>query len=295
MNIQLPLYALVVPFWLGIPVWFEANTLAQAEKSTLSLGPIDSADAVELAEKLAIARTYDKVTARVLAVAESFKGTCYGTLPVAEEEYLAISTRRVDCWTFVELSLAIALAAEQKDASLATIADYVRALRYWGGTIDGFASRVHYLSGWLRQAQDLGYLRDITRELGGRPYRKKIDFMSKHPEKYPPLKDPKTLRRIQQVETRLSRRVHYMIPKGLIEHIENQLRPGDIIAIASAKPGLDFAHLGFAVSYSGRIHLLHASSLKGCVVVTAQSLGAYVRSQKGQAGIVVARLVENFK
>lgn len=268
-------------------------SLAQGDRAVnCSTAPIDPAEAAVLAEKLTLARKHNNLTARTLAVAQSLQGTPYGTLGASPDEYLVLSTRVLDCWTFVELSLAIALAAQHEDASVATVADHVRQLRYWGGTVDGYASRIHYLSGWLRQAQDLGYLHDITRDLGGQPYRKEIRYMSDHPELYPPLQNPETLRQIRQIETRLSRRTHYYIPQHDIERIEHRLQPGDIIAITSARPGLDFAHLGFAVAHNGRIHLLHASSLQGRVVVSAQPLGAYVRSQKGQTGVVVVRLAE---
>ncbi len=271
--------------------------LAQRDRTessdpTLTFALLEPADAAALMEKLALAQQYGDLTARTLAVAQSLQGLPYGSLSASPNEYLVLSTRQLDCWTFVELSLAIALASQHENALPTTVSDYVRQLRYWGGTMDGYASRIHYLSGWLRQAQDLGYVRDITRELGGQPYQKEIRYMSDHPEQYPPLKDLETLRRIRQVETRLSRRVHYYIPQYNIERVEAQLQPGDIIAITSARKGLDFAHLGFAVIRNGRIHLLHASSLQGRVVVSAQPLGNYVRSQKGQTGIVVARIAQ---
>ncbi len=279
--------------WLQLLLLMATPGLAQGDRAMfLSTAPIDPADAAILSEKLALARNCSNSTARTLAVAQSLQGTSYSTLGASPDEYLVLSARMLDCWTFVELSLAIALAAQHEDASVATVADYVRQLRYWGGTVGGYASRIHYLSGWLRQAQDLGYLYDITRDLGGQPYRKEIRYMSDHPEHYPPLQNPETLRQIRQIEIRLSRRAHYYIPQNDIERIEHCLKPGDIIAITSARPGLDFAHLGFAVAHNGRIHLLHASSLQGRVVVSAQPLGAYVRSQKGQTGVVVVRLVE---
>ncbi len=250
---------------------------------------VDSAEAVLLEKKLLLAKEHLDLAARVAAVARSFEGTPYGTLSADSEERFVLSTRVLDCWTFVEVSLAIALAAQEERATPPTVAHSVRRLRYWGGTVDGYASRVHYLSGWLRQAQDMGYVRDITRELGGRPLRREINYMSRHLEQYPPLRDPETLRRIRQVEARLSRRTYYYIPQQDIERVEPRLQEGDIIAITSARPGLDFAHLGFAVVHHGRIYLLHASSLKKRVVVSAQPLGDYVRSQKGQTGIAVAR------
>lgn len=64
---------------------------------------------------------------------------------------------------------------------------------------------------------------------------------------------------------------------------------GDIISLTSAKADLDIAHQGFAVKINGRIHLMHASSLAHRVVYQ-QPLPAYVISQRGQTGIMVARL-----
>ncbi len=270
--------------------------LAQADQAVLAVRTgspplIDPEDASVLRDKLALASKHTSLRNRTLAVARSFENTPYGLLSKTAQEYLVISARLFDCWTFVETSLAIALASRHEEAGPDRVADYVRQLRYWGGTVDGYASRIHYLSGWFRQAQDLGYLRDVTQELGGQPFQKDINYMSTHPEQYPPLREPETLRRILQVEARLSRRTLYYIPQQDIERVEAQLRAGDIIAITSARPGLDFAHLGFAVVQHGRIHLLHASSLQKRVVVSAQPLGAYVRSQKGQTGIAVIRLV----
>lgn len=270
--------------------------LAQGDKTMLTARAgspplIEPEDAAVLMDKLALASEHASLCSRALAVARSFENTPYGLLSKTAEEHLVISARLFDCWTFVETTLAIALAAQHEEAGPERVADYVRQLRYWGGTVDGYASRVHYLSGWLRQAQDLGYLRDITKELGGQPFQKDINYMSTHPEQYPPLREPETMRRLLQVEARLSRRTHYYIPQQDIERVEAQLREGDIIAITSARPGLDFAHLGFAVVQHGRVHLLHASSLQKRVVVSAQPLGTYVRSQKGQIGIAVIRLV----
>ncbi len=296
MRKQLPTFAYKAALLLASLWLWTAIAQLQGQAAALVLHPASEAslspeDATILAEKLLLAqRSGNSLAERVLAVAHSFRGAPYGTLAKGSEEYLVLDARLLDCWTFVELSVAIALAAQQLNADPLTVADYVHQLRYWGGTIDGYASRVHYLSGWLRQGQDLGYWNDITRELGGRPFRKDICYMSTHPELYPPLKNPETLRRIRQVETRLSRRIHYYIPQQDIEQVESQIQDGDIIAITSSKAGLDFAHLGFATRQNGRVHLLHASSLQKCVVVSAQPIGAYVRAQKGQSGIAVIRL-----
>ena len=140
------------------------------------------------------------------------------------------------------------------------------------------------------QAEKTGYLRDISRELGGVPYRINVGYMSARSNKYPALKDPETRKKIRQVEQRLSQHKWYYIPQTQIEKIEKQLRDGDLIALTSWKKDLDIAHQGFAVRQNGRIYLLHASSLSKRVVLSKMPLAQYVRSQKGQTGIMVARL-----
>ena len=252
----------------------------------------DPADRMILEEKIALCDPSRPMQERVLSVARSFLGVPYvhGALE-KKEETLVINLRALDCWTFVENSMAIALAATADSEPAETFPQYVQQLRYWGGKIEGYGSRLHYFSSWLIQAQQLGYLKDITAALpGATPLRKSINFMSTHSNAYPALRDPEALRQIGQVEQRLSRHAWHYIPQHKVAAMEAEIRDGDIIAITSGKLGLDIAHEGFALRVNGRVHLLHASSLGKRVVVSAQPLAEYLISQKGQTGILVARL-----
>ncbi|MCC6411737.1 MAG: DUF1460 domain-containing protein [Saprospiraceae bacterium] len=254
---------------------------------------IDPRDATLFASKVAIAAAETSLAARTLAVAESFLGAPYvsGTLDVNTSEKLVVNLRQLDCWTLVENSLAIALTSQETPPGLTSYENYLRQLRYWGGTINGYGSRIHYFTGWTLQAEKLGYVTDITEQLGGRRYDKHIAYMSARPHKYPALNNPKNLQDIQNAETRINRHAWHYIPENRIEMVEDKLKPGDIILLTSAKRDLDIAHQGFAVVRNGRIHLLHASSLSKRVMVSSQPLGAYVRSQVGQTGIMVLRVV----
>jgi hypothetical protein len=289
---------LIGMFSFGVPGWLEPTMLSTIEPTPLPafeapMLPPDPQDMAVFEEKTRIAMAEQNLAERTLAVAKSFLGTPYvsGTLGTNTDEQLIVNLRALDCWTFMETSLATALAAGTPDPSFDTLKSYIQQLRYWGGTINGFASRIHYFSGWLLQAEKIGYLRDITSDLGGIPYRNKIGYMTARPGKYPPLKDPKTLHQMQQVEKRLNQHAWFFIPQNRIDQIESQLRDGDLIALTSGKSDLDIAHQGFAVRQNGRIHLLHASSLGRRVLISTQPLGQYVRAQKGQTGIMVARLV----
>lgn len=233
--------------------------------------------------------TYRSV--RALAIARSFIGTPYvtGTLDLNASEQLVVNLRQLDCWTLVENSVAIAMTLE---GDFTTYLSYLQQLRYWGGTVDGYGSRIHYFTGWLLQAEKNGILYDRTRELGGIPYQKKVGYISARREKYPKIKDANILRDIKAAEKRINAHQWYYIPKSKVAGIEHLIQEGDLVILTSSRRDLDVAHQGFAVRQNGRIHLLNASSLSKRVVISRQNLTQYLASQKGQSGIMVARLFD---
>ena len=248
-------------------------------------------DSTIFEEKKAIVAAHADRAAQTRAVAQSFLGIPYvtGTLDRTSNEQLVVNLRQLDCWTHVECSLALALAGSQ--GSFQDFQNYLKVLRYWGGNMEGYGSRIHYFSGWLLQAEKLGFVQDITRDLGGVPYRKKIKYISARPQKYPKNKDEKTLEALKNAESRINRHAWYFIPKSKVASKEHLLREGDIIILTSAKADLDISHQGFAVRRNGRIHLLHASSLSKKVIISAQPLSQYLAKQRGQSGIMVARVM----
>jgi hypothetical protein len=246
---------------------------------------------VELFEQIRKLATEEAtVPQRAVQVARSFVGMPYvhGVLDRPAQEELVLNLRQLDCWTFVEY--AVAMAFLPPDADFEAFGRQVQQWRYRDGVVDGYGSRLHYFSDWLLQAERRGYLRDVTTALGGVPYKKAIHYISNRPGKYPKIKDAAALQAIRQAEDRINGHAWHFIPKSRIAAIESQLHEGDIIILTSVKRELDIAHQGFAVKRNGRIHLMHASSLGKRVVVTAQPLAQYIMTQKGQSGIMVARL-----
>ena len=59
--------------------------------------------------------------------------------------------------------------------------------------------------------------------------------------------------------------------------------------MATNEEGLDVVHAGFAIWEGKDLHLLHASSKEGGVVVSKKTLAAYLKSNKKVNGIIVAR------
>ncbi len=255
-----------------------------------SFFPIEAAsDSLLFLEKQKYALAETTIPAKTLAVARSFIGTVYasGCLDRNSNECLAVNLCELDCWTFVENSLAIALAAPGDYQSYKT---QLQELRYWGGNVNGYGSRIHYFSGWLLQNEKRGILQDLTETMGGIPYRKKIGYISARPAKYPKIKDPDNLRSLQAAERRINAHKWFYIPKNRVAAMEHLIQEGDIISLTAWKPQLDIAHEGFAVKVDGRIHLMNASSLGRKVIISKQPLPEYIATQIGQTGIMVARL-----
>ena len=227
---------------------------------------------------------------RVVALGRWFVGAPYTpqtleTLP----ERLVVNLREFDCVTYVETMLAMGRILGSGQPTFERFLDELRRIRYRDGRIGGYASRLHYFSEWIRNNEEMGIVRDVTRELGGVPTDEPIGFMSANREQYDALQDPATLARIAAIEERLSARTRYYIPEGRIAEVAPRIRDGDIIAITSALRGLDIAHTGFALWVDGRLHFMNAPLVGKDVSISELPLAERVARIEGQDGIMVAR------
>jgi hypothetical protein len=155
----------------------------------------------------------------------------------------------------------------------------------------GYSSRLHYFSEWIHDNQKKAILENVTRKIGGRPFRKTISFMRTHPDLYPPLRNAAVLRRVKFVERAIGRRFLFVISKKGLRRLEDRIHDGDLIAITTNTEGLDVQHVGLAATVKNRIHLLHASSGEGRVVLSRNTLYRYLIQSKSRSGIMVARIV----
>lgn len=214
-----------------------------------------------------------------------------GPLDQTPTEQLVCRLDGFDCFTFDEAMLAMARTVKDGSYSYARYKDYTRQLRYRNGQV-GYCNRMHYYTAFVRQAEEEGVLRSITRALGGeRRPDKRYAFMGAHRSAYPQLKSDSLYACIQQVEERLNRTMeYYYIPQDRIRAVYGQLRAGDLVATATDIEGLDVTHTGLV--YKGAADttgLLHASTDGG--VKISPDLQAYVQGVDSQVGIIVARPV----
>ena len=242
------------------------------------------------------------LSAAMAAIGRSFVGTAYvpQTLEAEGPEHLVINFRGLDCVTFVENTFALArfvrgggaaLLGHRADAEVA-YARLLTQLRYRGGAIDGYPSRLHYFSDWIADNDRRGLVRNLTTELGGVPDGEPIDFMSTHPDAYRQLADPANLAAVRATEAELNARGRTFIPESQIAAVAADIRDGDVIAATSTVAGLDIAHTGLALWVDGSLHLLHAPLVGDSVEISTVPLAERIASIAGQDGIMVARPVE---
>lgn len=252
------------------------------------------ADSIKVCQLL---RQADKQTS-TLWFARQFIGVPYvaHTLEVNDNEQLVVNTRQLDCTTLVETVTALKLC---NDRGQRTWADYVRMLtmlRYRQGVLDGYPSRLHYFSDWIRDKVQMQLVNDIQQP--NPPFSAvqtvNVNYMSTHPEAYKALKANAALvPLIRQQEQSLSGLKARYIPKSAVRNtklLRSVIKDGDIIAITCNKAGLDIAHLGFAVWRKDGLHLLNASMLHKKVVEEPMTLYRYLQKHKTFTGIRILRI-----
>ena len=149
----------------------------------------------------------------MVRIGRSFVGWPYGpgTLEVAGEEDVVVNFEEFDCVTLVENVFALARFIKIQPrkswsprAGSGGLQGDAEGDRYRGGRVDGYASRLHYFSDWIRDNEGRGLVGELTQELGGEEDSSAIDFMTTHPEAYRQLADPASCRAMQDAEFELS-------------------------------------------------------------------------------------------
>jgi hypothetical protein len=217
------------------------------------------------------------------------------TLEREGPEELVINLRAFDCVTFVENAVVLAGLIRAGKTGFADFAAALERIRYRGGRRRGYPSRLHYFTDWLWDNGRRGIVRDITAGIGGCPFRKQFHAVTDRREEHPALKDAAAFHRMRIVEAACSRRTQCHIAKADLNPAAERIADGDIIAITTDKQGLDISHTGIAIHVRGQLHLLHASSTAGKVVLSDMTLGRYLLSHRTRTGIIVGRAVDQIQ
>lgn len=293
--LPLALVALSLPSPALLPATSPVRTLYVAQAAGPVAGAVSEADDRARFDDLMAYAARERLAERpigeiAVALGQRLRGTPYvaGVLDAPARETLLAPLDRFDCVLFVESVLALARAVQDGDTTFEGYLARVEQQRYRGGTMDGYASRLHYFSDWVddNAARDLAF--DVTADVGGVPYRPRLSYMTAHRSQYPHLADAAAFDAIAAVERRVSATERAYVPKARIRAAYDRIQAGDVLATTTTVAGLDVTHVGFAtVAANGTVGFLHASPGRG--VVSAPDLAAYLAGNRAQTGLYVIR------
>ncbi|MCX6145258.1 MAG: DUF1460 domain-containing protein [Ignavibacteriales bacterium] len=231
----------------------------------------------------------------VVEIGKSFLGVDYiaNLLEQPGAEQLVVNLRGLDCVLFCENALVFARCVKKNKTTFDDYKAELQHVRYRGGIINQYPSRLHYFSDHIYDNEKKGVVKNVTKEIGGAPFRKTINFMSTHPDSYIKLKEnPEFVNVIRKQEEAINKRTMYHIPKGQVQKIASKIHNGDIIAITTDIEGMDVSHTGIAVWENDSLRLMHAPLSGHRVQITEKTLADYLAANKKQLGIMVARPLE---
>lgn len=212
----------------------------------------------------------------------------------ADEEVLTINIHELDCLTFIESLYALTRATLNHRYSWRDYAANIENVRYRGGTMGDYSSRIHYISEWIIDNHLRGNLVEVTPDLPHADYMvKNIDYMSKNPSQYRQLKnDTAMVEKIRRHELR-QHRFPYLKRSWLNDKdVKAALRSGDFISLVTKADGLDVSHNGIIiVDDKGDPYLLDASMSGGKVMIESKTLFKFLERSKNNIGVRVFRMM----
>lgn len=210
-----------------------------------------------------------------------------------ETEVLTINVSELDCTTFVETVMALAITVGESRTSWRDFIHTLERIRYRRGVLDGYSSRLHYISDWIIDNAHRGNFVEVTNRFPAHSYTvKSIDYMSTHRNSYSALRDSVEYEKIKRVEIGYrNHRFPYIKTTDLRKKKTlESFKEGDIVALTTKINGLDVSHLGLITLVDGVPHLMHASMKAKKVIIDPLPIHEYVAKSKSLTGLRVIRL-----
>ncbi|MBP3350374.1 MAG: DUF1460 domain-containing protein [Bacteroidaceae bacterium] len=232
---------------------------------------------------------------RLAFIARQLLGSPYVAATLeGDTEVLRINMSEFDCTTLVETAIALSLTAAVDTASYNEFAHNLRNIRYRDGVVDGYASRLHYVSDWIADNTRRGNFVEVTAQCPlAKRDTKSINYISTHSRNYTDLLNNDSLVNcIKEVEAKYNNYRYQYIPATSLnsEALAKWFNNGDIVLFTTSAKGLDVSHMGIIVVERNRVRLLHASSNSHTVMLDNQPLYNYVMSNRSINGIRIVRL-----
>ncbi|MGM9845918.1 MAG: N-acetylmuramoyl-L-alanine amidase-like domain-containing protein [Muribaculaceae bacterium] len=258
----------------------------------------EATDTTKISSILAETATHDfaNASARTAYIARQFIGTPYVAHTLeGTPEMLTVNVDEVDCTTYVEMVLALSATVAEGRSSWHDYLYQLQQLRYRGGEVSGYGSRLHYICDWVSNNVHRGAITDATTLMPRCSYIvRSIDYMSTNRDKYPALADSVAYADIRHHEMAYrNHRFPYIKTSDLgSKEVKAALREGDVVALVTNMKNLDVTHMGFVVVNNGEPYLLHASSSHGKVEISEVPLTTFLKRNRTLMGVRVLRLTD---
>ena len=224
--------------------------------------------------------------ALVTFYAHQLEGTPYvGHTLEGDREALTINIDELDCTTFVETLYALARTTLEGRRSWRDYAAHLESVRYRGGIMGDYSTRLHYISEWIIDNFARGNLREVTADIPHSQHQiKTINFMTAHRDAYRSLKNDSLMTQpIRHVEAKLINHRMPVLKKSWLgsKDVKAALREGDFVGLVTNVDGLDISHMGIIVmDEKGEPHLLDASLSGGRVMLEPKPLKQHLSGAK---------------
>lgn len=209
-------------------------------------------------------------------------------------EKLTINVDELDCTTYVETLYALARTTLNGRYSWRDYAANLEAVRYRSGQMNGYASRLHYISDWVVDNTSRGNLAEVTADIPGSKFEvKTLNFMTTHRDSYPALQDSATYAKLHSYEIGYRNHRFPYVRKAFLgnKEVKEALQEGDFVGLVTKTAGLDVSHMGVIVKdAAGDIYMMDASQKGGKVQTEDVDFMKMLRSNTNNLGIRVFRL-----
>ena len=233
---------------------------------------------------------------RIDFIAKQFLGLPYVAHTLeGNPEMITINVDELDCTTFVEVVMAMAYTIGEGRTSWRDFIFNLERMRYRNGKINGYSSRLHYISDWIVDNTHRGNFYEATNRFPFFNYQiKSIRFMSANRDKYAALADSAVFEEMKNIETGYRNHRFPYIKKIDLSKTETKkaFKAGDIVALTTRIDNLDVSHLGIITFVDGEPHLMHASLKAMKVIIDSLPLYEYMSKSRGLTGLRVIRLNE---
>ena len=142
-------------------IWLSSLTIFPDDKVLIDYSEADSLKVVNLLEAVKLIGSNEPLP---VFFGKQLLGVPYvsSTLEIGVYERLIVNLRQLDCTTFVENVTALSVCARENYSSFSDYCRILKKLRYWGGEIKNYTSRLHYFSWWGLDNQKKGFITEVS-------------------------------------------------------------------------------------------------------------------------------------